>query len=59
MEEIVILASCEYHFIRVNDKLVQDPSNYISIDTIHWNIRQNGIWMTAKIFVNLLLAFSI
>ncbi len=28
---IVILASCEYHFIRVNKNLVQHPSNNISI----------------------------
>ena len=26
---IVILASCEYHFIRVYENLVQHPSNYI------------------------------
>ena len=28
---IVILASCEYHFIRVYENLVQHPSNNISI----------------------------
>ena len=28
---IVILASWEYHFIRVHENLVQYPSNYISI----------------------------
>ena len=28
---IVILASCEYHFIRAHANLVQYPSNYISI----------------------------
>ena len=27
----VILASCEHHFIRVHEKLVQHPSNNISI----------------------------
>ncbi len=27
---IVILASCEYHFIRVHENLVQHPSNFIS-----------------------------
>ena len=31
---IVILASWEYHFIRVHENLVQYPSNYISIVTV-------------------------
>ena len=31
---IVILASCEYHCIRVHEKLVQHPSNIISKDKI-------------------------
>ena len=31
MEGIVILASCEYHFIRVHENRVQHPSNNISI----------------------------
>ena len=30
MKAIVILASCEFYFIRVNKKLVQHPSNNIS-----------------------------
>ena len=29
--EIVILAHCVFHFIRVHDNLVQHPSNNISI----------------------------
>ena len=28
---IVILSSCEYHFIRVHENLVQHPSNNMSI----------------------------
>ena len=31
MGDIVILASCEYHFIRVHENMVQHPSNNISI----------------------------
>ena len=30
---VVILASCEYYFIRVHENLLQHPSNYISIIT--------------------------
>ena len=29
---VATLASFKFHFIRVNDKLVQDPSNNTSID---------------------------
>ena len=33
MEGIVILASCEHHFMKVNESLVKQPSNniYISV----------------------------
>ena len=31
----IILASCVYHFIRVHEKLVQHPSNYLSIVAAH------------------------
>ena len=35
--DIFILASCEHHFIRVHEKLVQHPSNNISIPfTVHY-----------------------
>ena len=34
MEGIVILASCEYHFLRVHENLVQHQSNKISINNI-------------------------
>ena len=33
--DIVILASWNYHFIRVHENLVHHPSNYISIYKIH------------------------
>ncbi len=31
---IVFLASCEYHFIRVHENMIQHPSNNISIQQI-------------------------
>ena len=34
---IVILASCEHHFISVHENLWQHPSNYISIDVYKGN----------------------
>ena len=40
---IVILAGCKYHFIRVNDTLVQHPSNCISI------LKQSAFYTNIKI----------
>ena len=34
---IVILVSCEHHFIRVHENLVQHPSNNISIGLLEIN----------------------
>ena len=45
---IVILASWEFHFIRVHENLVQHPSNYISILTL-FCLFFNVLWTIVKL----------
>ena len=60
MEEIVFLVSHKFHFIKVHDNLMQDPSNNKSIilDSARMTepsmkTRRCGSTMTTKIWTNL------
>ena len=46
MGSIVILASCEYHFVRVHEHLVQHTSNNINGCNITWILHQIFMFYT-------------